>query len=98
MSEYCRSLALYERANKELDTSRAKNKEVTAAEQRQSEACAEFERLSGLARWAGRNIADQNTALTIFFALQDGVGGGGAGAGGASAGVAAAARRGRGQA
>merc|ERR1719508_739555 len=41
-----RCLANYEKANKELDLARTRNKDVAAAENRQSEACTAFERLS----------------------------------------------------
>jgi len=45
-----RCLANYEKANKELDLARTRNKDVAAAENRQSEACATFEKLSNSAR------------------------------------------------
>jgi len=45
-----RCLANYEKANKELDLARTRNKDVAAAENRQTEACATFEKLSNSAR------------------------------------------------
>jgi len=45
-----RCLANYEKANKDLDLARTRNKDVAAAENRQSEACTAFERLSNTAR------------------------------------------------
>merc|ERR1712098_442638 len=45
-----RCLANYEKANKELDLARTRNKDVATAESRQTEACATFEKLSNSAR------------------------------------------------
>merc|ERR1712083_625160 len=45
-----RCLANYEKANKELDLARTRNKDVASAENRQSEACSTFEKLSNSAR------------------------------------------------
>jgi len=45
-----RCLANYEKANKELDLARTRNKDVAVAENRQSEACSTFEKLSTSAR------------------------------------------------
>jgi len=45
-----RCLANYEKANKELDLARTRNKDVAIAENRQSEACRTFERLTNTAR------------------------------------------------
>lgn len=45
-----KSLSSYEKANKELDLARARNKDVGIAENRQQEACAAFENISDRAK------------------------------------------------
>lgn len=45
-----RCLANYEKANKDLDLARTRNKDVAVAENRQSEACSTFEKLSTSAK------------------------------------------------
>eukprot|EP00088_Acartia_fossae_P020302 TRINITY_DN2191_c1_g1_i13.p1 TRINITY_DN2191_c1_g1~~TRINITY_DN2191_c1_g1_i13.p1 ORF type:complete len:397 (+),score=138.88 TRINITY_DN2191_c1_g1_i13:48-1238(+) len=45
-----KSLSSYEKANKELDLARARNKDVAIAENRQQEACNTFESMSGKAK------------------------------------------------
>jgi len=45
-----RCLANYEKANKELDLARTRNKDVASAETRQTEACSTFEKLSNSAK------------------------------------------------
>jgi len=45
-----RCLANYEKANKELDLARTRNKDVASAESRQTEACSTFEKLSNSAK------------------------------------------------
>jgi len=70
-----KSLSNYEKANKELDLARARNKDVAIAENRQQEACSTFEAMSEKAKeelklQRGRRVDHFQKSLTEFAELE----------------------------